>query len=117
MLDLTISHPLRHETIMMLLDHDRRGLAIVAVSDTVKASAVLDVVELFVSAPAHEGRVGSVVVASVRPGSPADSGDVDLWLEMTDIAERAGIELLEWTVFDEAGVSYPRDLLGEPPRW
>lgn len=116
-LDLALAAPLRHETIVIVLDGRRRGLAIVTVTDTVEPHAVLDVVELMVSAPAHRDRVGAVVVASVRPGAPAADGDVDRWLEMTDLAEAAGVELLDWLVVDAQGVSFPRDLLGEPPRW
>lgn len=116
-LDLAITEPLRHETIVVLLDHRRRGLAIVTVTGTIVPHAVLDVVELMVSAPAHRDRVGAVVVASVRPGEPATDGDIDRWLEMTDVAEQYDVELLDWLVVDEGGVSFPRDLLGEPPRW
>jgi hypothetical protein len=35
---------------------------------------------------------------------------------MSDIAEQAGVELLEWFVIS-GDVTCPRDQLGEPPRW
>jgi hypothetical protein len=116
---MAIHRPLRPETITVLLDHERRGVAIAVVSDTRQPDAVLEVVECLTRTSAHGGRVGAIVVATVRPGVPDPviaHGDVDRWLEMSDIAEQAGVELLEWFVIN-GDVTCPRDRLGEPPRW
>ena len=43
-------------------------------------------------------------------------GDVDRWLGMCDLADAAGLELIEWYVVG-AAVRCPRDLVGMPPRW
>ena len=55
----------------------------------------------------------------MRP-EPSDEStvatDVDRWLEMSDIAEQVGVELIEWFVIG-GDVTCPRDQLGEPPRW
>ena len=40
----------------------------------------------------------------------------DRTVQMSEIAELSGVEVLEWFVIDRA-VSCPRDRLGEPPRW
>ena len=118
-LAMAIEQPLRAETVALLLDDQRRGIAVAVGSGTHQPDDVLEVVECFTRSAAHGGRVGSIVVASVRPAVTDDATtatDVDRWLEMSDIAEQAGVELLEWFVID-ADVTCPRDRLGEPPRW
>jgi len=118
-LAMAIQQPLRAETVALLLDDQRRGIAVAVVSGTHQPDDVLEVVECFTRSATHGGRVGSIVVATVRPAT-TDEGtgdtDIDRWLEMSDIAEQAGIELLEWFVI-AGDVTCPRDRLGEPPRW
>jgi hypothetical protein len=123
MLAMSVHRPLRHETIVLALDAQRRGLAVVVVTGTRRPDDVLEVVE-FLTAPAtHDGQIAAIIVASVRPDAPAGAGpgddldeDVDRWLEMSDIAEDAGVELIEWFVVGRR-LTCPRDRLGEPPRW
>jgi hypothetical protein len=119
MLSVTIHRPIRPETIVILLDDQRRGVAVAVVTDTRRPDDVIEVVECLGRPAAHGGRVGAIIVASVRP-EPLDDddagGDVDRWLEISDLADQAGIELLEWFVIGD-DVTCPRDRLGEPPRW
>ena len=118
-LAMAIQQPLRAETVALLLDDQRRGIAVAVVSGTHQPDDVLEVVECFTRGAAHGGRVGSIIVASVRPAAADDAPtatDVDRWLEMSDIAEQAGVELVEWFVIG-GDVTCPRDRLGEPPRW
>ena len=118
-LAMAIQRPLRAETVTLLLDDQRRGVAVAVVSGTHQPDDVLEVVECFTRSAAQGGRVGSIIVASVRPDRSDEattSTDVDRWLEMSDIAEQAGVELLEWFVIG-GEVTCPRDQLGEPPRW
>jgi len=118
-LAMAIQQPLRAETVSLLLDDQRRGIAVAVVSGTDQPDDVLEVVECFTRSATHGGRVASVIVASVRPGVADDAtaaGDVDRWLEMSEIAEQAGVELIEWFVIT-GDVTCPRDRLGEPPRW
>jgi hypothetical protein len=120
-LSVAIRRPLRHETIALLLDDRRCGLAVVVVSGTEPPDAVLEVVEFLADPNAHGGRLAALVVASVRPaGRDLDDvsvrRDIDRWLEMSDIAEQSGVEVVEWFVVG-ADVTCPRDDLGEPPRW
>jgi len=116
---LAVTHPLEAETLCFLLDDDGNGVAgvITVVSGTTNPEALLDVVELI-------GRVGSgvpdataLVVATVRPSHGVLPGDVDLWLEASDLASAHGIELREWFIISPTGAICPRDLLGEPERW
>lgn len=113
---MAITRPLRSETILLLLDEARRGRAIVIVSDTTAPDQVIEVVECITQGDGCE-HLGTVVVASARPGCDDElTGDVDRWLEMSEIASLAGVELLEWFVIGRT-ISCPRDRLGEAPRW
>jgi hypothetical protein len=124
MVAMAIHRPLRHETIALALDGERRGVGVVVVTGTRQPDDVLEVVEYLTTPAVHEGRIGAIVIASVRPEAPAGAGpgdrpvsDLDRWLEMSDIADDAGVELIEWFVVDRRQVTCPRDDLGEPPRW
>lgn len=119
MLALSIHRPLRDETILLLLDETHCGRTIVVVTDTTQPDAVLEVVECITHSAPTDG-LAAIVVGSVRPdddGSDAvEEADVDRWLEMSEIADSSGIELLEWFVIGRS-VRCPRDRLGESPRW
>ncbi len=116
-ISMAVHRPLRDETIVALLDDARRGISLVVVGGTRDRDAVVDVVDCLLNLTRHGDRIGSLVVASVRlDHDHADERDVDRWLEMSDLAEQFGIELLEWFVIAD-DVSCPRDQLGEPPRW
>lgn len=113
-----IALPRRDETILLLLDADRRGRAIVVVTGTDDHDAVVGVVEC-ITRGAYAEQLGGIVLASVRTGplGQADGRqDIDRWLEMSDVAEQVGVEVIEWFVIDRA-VRCPRDDLGEAPRW
>ena len=117
-LSMALHRPLRFETTLLLLDETRCGRAIVTVAGTRDPDAAIEVVE-FVSTTCEE--LSALVVGSVRPGDRPTAvdeqvGDVDRWLEMSEIASLAGVELLEWFVIGRT-VRCPRDHLGEPPRW
>jgi hypothetical protein len=117
-LDLLVERPLTFETIALLLDHDRRGIGALCVNGTIDCDAVLDVVDTVVALDSDE--VGGLIVCSVRPPRPGvpdiDDVDAERWMEINDIAAAKGIEIVEWCVMGRA-LSFPRDLLCEPPRW
>jgi hypothetical protein len=120
MLRVLVEHPLRFETIALLLDDRRRGLGALVVDGTHRPDAVLDVAHLLAGAAPHHRELRGVVLASVRPGChPAAADDVDRWADVDDILDTVGVELVEWFVVSagEPPVSCPRDLLGAPPRW
>jgi hypothetical protein len=121
--DLAMRRPLRHETIALVLDGDRRGRTVVVVDGTDEPDAVLDVVERVAGSIAASGRPGCLVLATVRPGGGLLDGDDDRWLEASELADDVGVDLLEWFVISgdrpstAAHATCPRDLLGEAPRW
>ncbi len=122
-IDLALSRPLTAETIALVLDQDRRGRTVVVVDGTEQPDAVLEVVERMAESIAATGHIGSLVVATARPGGGPEPGDADRWLEASDLADAFGVELLEWFVVGgdrptvAANATCPRDLLGELPRW
>ena len=113
---LAIQRPPAAETIAILLDHERRGVCVTIVSGTERPDDAIEVTECLAAAGAQTGRLGALVLATVRPGHGALVGDGDRWLEMSDLASATGVELIEWFVIGD-DIHCPRDLLGEPPRW
>ena len=120
LLDAIVSTPLRHETIVLFLDQQRRGISILAVGGTIPFDSLFDVLDVVIDVGIEIEELGAVVVFTVRPpaaGVPdLDELDVDRWLEASSMLDAAGIELLEWFVVGGL-VTSPRDVLGEPPRW
>ena len=110
----SLADPPEHETVVLVLDDARCGVAVVSVAGTDRPDHVLDVVE-FLARPGHSD-AAALVVASSRPGGGLVDGDGDRWLEMCDLAETAGLELMEWFVVGSA-ISCPRDLWAVRPRW
>ncbi len=108
--------PRRAETVVVLLDHDRRGRAILNVDGTDHPDAVLDVAELAIALANRSPTIGGVLIASVRPAGGDGLDDVERWLDLDEQFAIAGLELVEWYVYGRA-VSRPRALFGEPERW
>lgn len=128
---LARSLPPEPETIVVLLDHDRRGHQIMVLHGTPDVDHVLRVVEVVVDVvaegvPGTADPIGALVVASLRPGRPVELDDVDRWCELVSTCDDAGLVLVEWFVDASCGsvdaetgarVECPRELLGERPRW
>lgn len=110
----SLADPPVDETVVLVLDDARCGVAVISVAGTDRPEHVIDVVEFL----AHPTNVdaAALVVASSRPGGGIVDGDGDRWLEMCDLAETAGLELVEWFVVG-AAISCPRDLWAAQPRW
>ncbi len=97
---LVAAVPAVDETIILPLDHDGIGRGIVVVSGTQVAAQMLDCVELVSRAvPGYR-----LAVVSVRPSTPVDDHDIDLWCEACDLAAAHGGALVDWLVVsgDEA---------------
>jgi hypothetical protein len=112
-----IDRPHQPQVIVLVLDGDLRGHTVVVVDGTDSPDAVVEVVELVAEGAAEAARPATLVVAAVRPTYSALPGDADRWLELCEIAETHGCEIVEWFVFSDDVAWCPRDLLAEPPRW
>jgi len=116
LLGILLTAPAATETIALLLDDDRRGLSVLRVAGTRHADNVLSVAESVIERAHQHDDFGAVILASVRPGGSDQLDDLDRWLELCDLFEAIGVELVEWFVIGRA-TSCPRELFGEPPRW
>jgi hypothetical protein len=112
-----MNHPPQPQVLVLVLDNDLGGHAVVIVDGTDSPDAVIEVVELLAEGAAEADNPATFVVAAVRPGYDALPGDADRWMELCEIAETYGCELLEWFVLSDDVAWCPRDLLAEPPRW
>lgn len=114
------ARPPRHETIVMLLDDARCGLALLIVSGTARPDDVIEVAERVLPPDVHEGRAAASAIVSVRLDDGEQLDDADRWIELDAIADGAGVELVDWLIVggDELAVlGRPRELVHEPARW
>jgi hypothetical protein len=109
--------PAQPQVIVLVLDNDLGGHAVVIVDGTHSPDAVIEVLELLAEGAAEAGNAAAFVVAAVRPGYDTLPGDGDRWLELCEIAETHGCELVEWFILSGEVTWCPRDLLAKPPRW
>jgi len=114
---LSASQPLEPETLVFLLDRHGNGSVITVVSGTVDPDSVLSVAECIARAAEGLPQAEAMVLATVRPTGCLLPGDIDRWLEASELAESHGVALIEWYIIGTSGAQSPRDLLGEPERW
>ena len=108
--------PPRSETVVLLLDRERSCSLVVRVTGTARPDPFVPIVERLTddACPDH---VDAIVVMTRRPRGGLVDHDIDRWLEASELADRRGVELVEWFVAGRDGIECPRDLLGEPQRW
>lgn len=115
---LALAAPFGHDTIVILLDVERRGTSIVVVTDTVDPDALLAVIDVcVVTVASSDVPIEAMIVASSRPDGDVEPDDVHRWLEAVDLCRSGGVELIEWFVLGRSGPQCPRELFGEPERW
>ena len=110
----------RPATICLTLDDDRRPLGSYVVDHGRlgnDSDAVLRVAEDLAEIVAVAYDVGSIVLASVRPGEPCGPDDSARLLELTMLFDGVGVDLLEWLVVHPSGIVNVREASGEPSRW
>jgi len=114
---LALGAPYGHDTIVILLDTERRGSSVMVVTDTIDADAIFRIVDSCIEATRDVAEVDALILASSRPDGDAALDDVHRWLEASDQCRAAGLELIEWFVLGRSGPRCPRELFGEPARW
>ena len=119
LVDLAISRPLRSETVVFLADDSHLGHTCFIVSGTSAVDDVLDVAALVVEVAERSPAVHAVVLATVRAAEPIASArsDLDRGLELLELFEAAGLELLDWFVIGPDGASSLRERTGLPLLW
>lgn len=114
---LSASQPLEPETLVFLLDREGNGSVITIVSGTIDPDAILSVAECIARAARGLPQAEAMVLATIRPAGCVLPGDIDRWLEASELIESYGVALIEWYIIGASGAQSPRDLLGEPERW
>lgn len=113
--------PPEPETVVLVLDHLRRGRAVLVVSGTHDPDDVLGVIDVVVEALTagtwtSEPASPSIVVASIRPGHDADPDDGARWIGLDARTAAAGVELVAWFVIGSS-VHEVGARVGAAPRW
>lgn len=114
---IAAGNPLEPETLAFMLDAHGNGGVITVVSGTTQPDSVLAVAECMARAAEGVPHAAALVLASVRPQGTVLPGDIDRWLEASELASAHGVQLIEWFIITHSGAQSPRDLLGEPERW
>ena len=113
---LALGAPYGHDTIVMLLDHRRRGTSVLVVTDT-DDDALVRIIDVCVEACHDVPEVAAMILASSRPDGDARADDIQRWLEASERCRAGGLVLVEWFVLGRSGPQCPRELVGAPARW
>ena len=114
---LALGAPYEHDTILILLDEQRRGSSILIVSDTHGPDAMFRILDTFLAATRGDACAAGLILATSRPDGEVEFGDIHRWLEASDQCAAGGLELVEWFVLGRTGPRCPRALFGERERW
>lgn len=99
---LALHHPLRHETLVMLLDEHSCGTGLVTITGTNHPDDILEVARFFSDALMHspESAPAGLAIVSIRPGELADANDPNRRAEIERILDP--ITLHDWLVLGES---------------
>jgi hypothetical protein len=116
-----LSQPVRPEVFVIVRNHAQQMLMMLVVTDTVAPDHVVDVLHSVLQV-SIDTDLDSIVLASMRPGTPICIDDTLIWWTLQDQADLYGIELTEWFVLSEdfLDTNYapsPRIFTGEEAAW
>lgn len=109
---MTMQRPRSESTVALLLDKQRRGLAMFRIPP-LSSQSVHSVVAHCSEMPSTT----SVVLVSTRIGIPVVPADIALLHLCTNTLAAAGIRLFDWAVVGAGGLYCPRTLAGVPDPW
>lgn len=109
---MAMQRPRTDSTIALLLDEQRRGLAMFRIPP-LSSRTIHSVVAHCSDMPSTT----SVVLVSSRRGIPVVPADIALLLICTGTLAAAGIRLFDWAVIGQGGLYCPRSLAGVPDPW
>jgi hypothetical protein len=113
---LTMDDEPQYETVVITLDAERCGHAILKITGTDDPDAVLGVVDMVAEVAESDPDAHGMIVASVRPDGRGLPSDVARWEELDRYCTDSGVELVEWFILGDS-VSCPREFGGAVPRW
>jgi hypothetical protein len=111
---LAVTLPLRPELVVLLLDEHRCGHTL---SVFERGESLLTVVLGLLQHGASGSQLRACVLVSVRPGGGPEADDDERWHEADALLAASGLELLEWLVVGQRGVTSIPDGLGLTSRW
>jgi hypothetical protein len=114
---IAAGNPLEPETLAFMLDAHGNGGVITVVSGTTEPDSVLAVAECLARAAEGVPHAAALVLATVRPTGTVLPGDIDRWLEASELAAGTRRPTHRVVHHHASGAQCPRDLLGEPERW
>ena len=111
---LAIARPLRPETLVLMMNHDHRGIGLFALNSGANLCTLIDHI---VGKCASEDTARAVAIASVRPQRQSQPQGDSEWTSARAICQRAGLQLVDWFVISRHGVHRPRLVTREPSEW
>lgn len=111
---LAITRPLRPETLVLMMNHDHRGIGLFALNNGGDLRSLIDHI---VGRCAAEHLARAVAIASVRPQWQSQFHCGNEWTTARDICQRAEVQLIDWFVVGRHGVHCPRIFAHEPGEW
>ena len=109
---MAMQRPRTDSTVALLLDEQRRGLAMFRIPP-LSSRTIHSVVAHCSDMPSTT----SVVLVSSRRGIPVVPADIALLHICTGTLAAAGIRLFDWAVIGQGGLYCPRSLAGVPDPW
>lgn len=109
---MAMERPRSDSTVALLLDEQRRGLAMFRIPPLSSRN-----VHTVVAHCSEMPSTTSVVLVSCRRGIPVVPSDIALLHLCTSTLSAAGIRLFDWAVIGAGGLYCPRTLSGIPDPW
>jgi len=113
---LLLEHDAQNETLVLVLDDARRGIAVMRVTGTGDPDTLLGVVDQVAEASRASSEAAAIVLVSARQCSAVGIDDMHRWHEADESCADADLELIEWFVVGNE-VTCPRVLCGVDSRW
>ncbi len=104
------------ETMVLVLDDARCGIAVLRVTGTGDPDTLLGVVDSVTEASRTSSEAAGLILVSTRASSAISIDDLARWHEADESCIDADLDLVEWFVVGDS-VSCPRELCGVAPRW
>jgi hypothetical protein len=104
------------ETMVLVLDDERRGTAVMRVTGTGDPDSLLGVVDHVTETSRASPDAAGLILVSARASSAISVDDLRRWHEADASCTDADLDLIEWFVVSNE-VSCPRELCGIAPRW
>ena len=104
------------ETLVLVLDEQRCGIAVIRVTGTSDPDALLGVVDHVTEAGRAAPNAAGLILVTTRANGAISVDDLWRWHEADETCADADLELVEWFVVSTE-VSCPRELCGVATRW